>query len=84
MESLALKKFIISSDCPTGPREILVNGRGGLLFKMGNYKELSKKIIYYSKNKKKCNKMLKLSISNLHRFDYHKNLNKYYNLINSI
>jgi len=84
LESLALKKFIISSDCPTGPREILVNGRGGLLFKMGNYKELSKKIIYYSKNKKKCNKMLKLSISNLHRFDYHKNLNKYYNLINSI
>ena len=30
LESLVLKKFIISSDCPTGPREILINGRGGL------------------------------------------------------
>lgn len=84
LESLVLKKFIISSDCPTGPREILINGRGGLLFKIGNYKELSKKIIYYSKNKKKCNKMLKFAINNLHRFDYQKNLEKYYNLVNSI
>ncbi len=84
LESLVLKKFIISSDCPTGPKEILINGRGGLLYKMGNYKDLTKKIIYYSKNKKKCNKMLKFAINNLHRFDYQKNLEKYYNLINSV
>ena len=28
-----LKKLIISSDCATGPKEILDNGKGGLLFK---------------------------------------------------
>ena len=44
LEAICLKKFIISSNCPTGPREILNNGKGGLLFKSKNYKELAKKI----------------------------------------
>ena len=84
LESLVLKKFIISSDCPTGPREILSNGRGGLLFKMGNYKDLSKKIIFYLKNKKKCKFKIKFATKNLNRFDYTKNLKKYCDLINSV
>lgn len=84
LEALVLKKFLISSNCRTGPKEILLNGKGGLLFKVGNSKELSKKIIYYSKNKNKCNKLLKNAINNLYRFDYKKNLEKYYNLIMSV
>ena len=52
LESAALKKFIISSSCPTGPREILLNGKAGLLFRSGDYQELSKKIIFYINNKK--------------------------------
>ena len=31
LEALTLKKFIISSDCPAGPREILENGKHGFL-----------------------------------------------------
>ena len=34
LESLVLKKFIISSDCRTGPREILDNGKGGFYLKL--------------------------------------------------
>ena len=83
LEALVLNKFIISSDCPTGPKEILLNGRGGLLFKTGSYKELTNKILYYSKNKKKCDKLLKVAVKNLNRFNYQKNLMKYYNLVNS-
>lgn len=83
LEALVLNKFIISSDCPTGPKEILLNGKGGLLFKAGNHKQLTNKIIYYSKNKNKCNKLLKVAIKNLDRFDYQKNLIKYYNLVKS-
>ena len=83
LEALVLNKFIISSDCPTGPKEILLNGKGGLLFKAGNHKQLTNKIIYYSKNKNKCNKLLKVAIKNLDRFDYQKNLKKYYNLVKS-
>ena len=38
LEALTLKKFIISTDCPTGPKEILLNGKAGNLFKIGDYK----------------------------------------------
>ena len=79
-----LNKFIISSNCSTGPKEILLNGKGGLLFKIGNYKELSKQIQFYTKNKKKCKNMLKFATNNLNRFDYNKNLEKYYNLVYSV
>ena len=84
LEALVLKKFIISSDCPTGPREILLKGKGGLLFKTGDHKDLSKKIIYFLYNKKKCNKILKLAIKNLDRFNYKRNLEEYYSLVKSI
>ena len=84
LESLVLKKFIISSNCRTGPKEILLNGKGGLLFKVGDFKGLSKKIIYYHKNKYKCKKLLKYSFDKLNRFNYEENLKKYYNLVTSI
>ena len=82
LEAILLKKFIISSSCPTGPKEILLNGKGGFLFKVKNYEQLAKKIIYYKKNKSKCNLMTKLSFNKLNRFDYNKNLRKYFNLVN--
>lgn len=81
LEAICLKKFIISSNCPTGPREILYNGKGGLLFKSKNHKELAKKIIYFQKNKKKCLMMSKISQAGLERFNFKKNLNKYYEVI---
>ena len=42
LEALTLKRFVISSDCPTGPKEILLNGKGGLIFKTKNYNQLKK------------------------------------------
>ena len=84
LESLVLKKFIISSNCHTGPKEILLNGKGGLLFKVGDYKQLAEKIVYFSKNQKKCLKLSKNSIKGLKRFDFKKNLEKYFQLVNNI
>ena len=83
LESLVLNKFVISSNCPTGPNEILLNGKGGLLFQPRNYKQLANKIIYYLNNVKKCKKKLKYAQSKLKRFDYNYNLEKYYNLVKS-
>ena len=84
LEAISLNKIVISSDCPTGPSEILDNGKGGLLFKVGDHEELSKKIIYAISNKKKCNKKLSFAKKRLGRFDFHKNLSKYYNSVDSI
>lgn len=81
LESLALNKFIISSNCRTGPREILLNGDGGLLFKVGDYNRLAKHILFYYKNKKQCKKMKLRSIKKLQRFNYDKNLEKYLMLV---
>lgn len=78
LEAIALKKPVISSDCPSGPREILMNGKGGLLFKVDDYKNLSKKIIYYLNNKKIIKKKTNFAYKNLKRFDYKKNLKKYF------
>ena len=77
LEALTLKKFVISTDCPTGPKEILLNGKAGNLFKIGDYNKLSKLILSYSKNKNKELKKIKLGFKNLDRFDYNKKLEKY-------
>ena len=52
IEAQALGVPIISSDCPSGPKEILMNGKLGELFKVGDYKGLSKKLFEFIKVKK--------------------------------
>tara|TARA_A100001015_G_scaffold74964_1_gene83209 strand:+ start:2503 stop:3621 length:1119 start_codon:yes stop_codon:yes gene_type:complete len=81
LESVVLKKLSISSNCPTGPKEILSNGNGGLLFKIGNYKELSKKILISIKNEKIMKKKILYAFKKLDRYDYNRNLNKYFLLV---
>ena len=81
LESQVLKKFIISSDCPTGPREILLNGKAGFLFNVGDHTELSNLILHYSKNKRLLSKKISIGYKNLSRFDYSRNLKKYLSII---
>ena len=49
----------MSSNCPTGPSEILKNGKYGSLFPIKDYKKLSNLMIDYFKIKKYNNKILK-------------------------
>ena len=84
LESQVLKKFIISSNCPTGPREILLNGKAGSLFEVGDYMKLSNLILHYSKNRELLSKKILIGYKNLNRFDYNKNLKKYFNIVNSL
>ena len=39
LESIALKKFVISSNCPTGPSEILDKGKGKITINKKDYKK---------------------------------------------
>ncbi len=84
LESAVLKKPIISSNCLTGPREILMNEKGGLLFNVGDFKELTEKISFYYNNKKLINKKIRVLYKNLDKYDFNTNLKKYYNLIKNI
>lgn len=58
LEAQYLKKYIISTNCPTGPKEILSDGEYGSLIKIGDHKNLAKKINNYHKNKRLINKMI--------------------------
>lgn len=59
VEAAVNNTSIISSDCPSGPKEILKNGKGGILFQSNNllsleesyekFKKLNKKEIYLQK-----------------------------------
>ena len=76
-----MNKFIISSNCPTGPREILSSAKGGVLFKPEDYSDLAKKISFYFYNKKKLSINIKYADKILNRFNSEINLNKYLSLL---
>jgi len=77
LEAICLNKFVISTNCSTGPSEILSNGKGGDLINLKDYKTLSKKIIEFYFNKKQFDKKKKFALKQLTRFDYKKNLTQY-------
>lgn len=81
LEALTFDNFVISSNCHTGPKEILDNNKGGILFETGNHVELSKKILVYNKDKLKMRKKLIYAKKRLSRFEYYKNLNKYLKIV---
>ena len=72
---------IISSNCPTGPNEILMNGKLGELFPVGNYRVLASKLLSFSKNKNILKKKSYKAIKYLKRFDPIINSRKYSKLI---
>jgi len=84
LEAMTLKKFVISTDCQTGPKEILNNGKYGILFKIKDYKTISKKIIFFSKNKNKLKKKINLAYQSLERFDFNINCKKYLSAVQSL
>ena len=83
LEAQALRKYIISTSCPTGPNEILLKGTLGDLVPVQNYKKLASKILLFNKNKKKIFIKSKIdsAFKKLSRFDYHNNMKKYEKII---
>ena len=69
VEAITLNKPVISSNCNAGPSEILSNGKGGDLFNVSDYKQLSQKIVNYFNNPKTLKKKTKFAMKKLYRFD---------------
>ena len=53
IEAMFLKKSVISTRCPTGPKEILKNGKLGKLIKINDTKSLVEALNNFKKIKKK-------------------------------
>ena len=78
---MSLKKIILSSNCPTGPKEILSNGKGGFLYKKKNINDFIKKLFLIYENKAKFKKKTNYGYKKLNRFDFKQNLKKYFDLL---
>ena len=81
IEAISFKKISISSDCPTGPREILLNGKAGYLYQNGDYKKLANTVLKAVNNKKESQKKLNLAYRSLSRFDEKANCKKYLSML---
>jgi glycosyltransferase involved in cell wall biosynthesis len=83
LEAQYLEKFIISTNCPTGPREILLDGKAGKLIKVGNQGQLEKAILYYynNRNSSEVTNKIRFGKKNMKRFDFKINCYKYYMVI---
>lgn len=81
IESMIVGTINISSDCKCGPREILLDGRGGLLFEPGNAEQLSKCMTDVYDKKVDVDKMVKQSTKALKRFDADKIVDEIISLI---
>ena len=86
IEAQLNKNFIISANCPSGPKEILLNGKAGYLFRNENVDDLKKKINNYltNINKRDIFRKIQYGFNNLDRFDENNNLQKYYKEIISL
>ena len=82
LEAQYLKKYIISTDCPTGPNEILLNGRAGDLVNVGDSKKIAYLIANFNKRKYIIKKKIKLGFNNFDRFNYNFNCKKYLDFAN--
>ncbi len=56
VEAINFNLPVICSDCKGGAKEIILNGRGGDLFDVGDYKILAKRIISFYQNPNKLKK----------------------------
>ena len=65
LEAGYLNKLIISSDCPNGPKEILVNNFNSIKYELNNYKGLSKVIIKLLNNEIKNQFQLKVNMKKI-------------------
>lgn len=62
IEALILNKIVISSNCISGPKEILENGEIGYLYEIGDYKKLADLIIKNLENSEIDMKLLNQKI----------------------
>ena len=84
VESIMHNIPVISSNCKSGPKEILICGNTKNIFSVGNHQELSNKILYFYFNKKKFNKNNIKIKENLNNFNHKKIINKFEQLFLNI
>ena len=81
---MAVETLNIASSCPNGPREILMDGKAGLLFKPGNVDELAQHMTNVYHKNTDINSMVKVATKSLKRFSIATIIKKITNILNNI
>ena len=84
IEAMSLNIPIISTESPSGPQEILLNGKAGFLVKRSDYKSLSNKINLFLDKPAIFNMKKKFYKQSLKRFSPNISQKKYLNIIKKI
>ena len=84
IEALSYKIPIISTNCMSGPKEILSNGKYGYLVPVNNHFALAKKIVWIIKNYNYALNKANKGFKSLSRFEYIKQFQKYTKFIEKI
>ena len=83
LEALACGLPVISTDCKTGPKEILEDGKYGFLVNVKNANDLAEKMNLLANDKNLLNEFSKISLKRAEDFDSRKIINEWINLIES-
>ena len=84
VESLTIGTPVISTNANAGASEILLNGKGGDLIKIGDYRNLAKKILNHFSSPKILIKKARIAKKNLYRFETKRHSKIYTNLFQKI
>lgn len=84
IEGLLLDKLIISSDCPTGPREILNDGNAGILVPTGDAKGFSEAVMKLSTDEQEKARISEGIKEQKHLFTFDDTYKKFQNIINEL
>lgn len=77
VESLAAGTPVVSTDCPSGPREILSNGKFGMLVPVGDVKALADAMLKSLHSEHKIDQL----IARAHNFSIEKSVDQYIQVI---
>ena len=81
LESICLKKLIISSNCKTGPKELIEQNKGGYLFQIQDYNKLSQILIKLNLNNKPNRDKINYSFKKLNEFSLKNQKKKLFKII---
>lgn len=84
LESLSVGLPIISFDCPTGPRNIIINNEDGILVDNQNSNALAEKIVFLINHPKIRGEMSEIGKQNVNRFSEDVIMNKWFSMLTNI
>ena len=84
IEAIKYKCPIITTNCNSGPMEIISNGKYGDFFNPRDYQTLAKKILNHLKNPKKLKKKIKVPKSHLAKFSLKNNIRNFQKLFEKV